>query len=652
MIKFFSLLLIASLLTSLVVFAQPSFDAGSDITVNQNSGLYPATVWATNINAVDPSFEVEVLNVTDDLQFTTSPSIDAAGNLTFEPKLNHSGIATVSVALRDLSTNELSTINATFKINVSFINSPPSFVVPVPDQIIDEKAGAQTVLQWATSISPGPNPIENTQDVNFTTTVVSKTTYINFITLPSVNKSGALTYELEENSNGTATVEVFLTDDGSNTTPNSNVSTTITFTITVNPINDPPSFTIGDNIHIDEHTGMVSMPNWATNITAGAPDEDASQTINFIINEKSITSYLQYDVPVSVTADGTLSFQATPHYNGVAVYEIYLVDDGPSDSPNDNTSPLQGFTVSVDFINDAPSFTIGNDIVIDEGDDTYTFSDWATDISPGGSPNEQDQKLLFTVAFQQVTGSLAFLRAPEIDDTGLLIFRPTQHTHGEAIFDVYLTDDGDFDPPNENQSPAQSFKITVNKVNYPPNDLILSNTNILEKQAAGSFVGQFTTADLDPEDTHDYALVPGEGADDNDSFFLDGDNLLSNEVFDWKTKNSYTIRVKTSDGEFGLEKSFNINIEKLVEGIKFANAITPNGDGENDTWELEDIESFPNATVDIFDTAGQPVYKSRQGYTPWDGTFNGRILPMGTYYYVIDLHDGINVYKGTLTIIL
>ena len=650
--RFFSLLLATGLLGALTTYAQPTFTAGGDITVDQNSGPYSsASPWATDIVATQPQFEVLSINFSGFLTFATDPAIDASGFLTFEPTANRSGSATVTVQLKDLSNNQTS-IPVTFRINVNFINTAPTFTVTTSTITLDEKDGPQVYLGWATDISAGPNPEEITQDLTFSTSIISQTPYMSFVVEPSVDKTGTLVFEAENKANGTVEVLVTLVDDGSNIAPNVNTSIPDTLTIIINPVNDPPGFTVGDNIRVDEHTGMVTIENWATNITAGAPDEDVSQNLTFVINERSITTYLQFDIPVSVDANGTLTFQATPHYNGVAVYEIYLMDDGPSTPPHDNTSPLTGFSVQVDFVNDAPSFVIGPDIVIDEGDNTYIAENWATNISPGESPNEQGQQLSFTVVFQQVTGSLAFLRSPEIDTTGQLIFRPTQHTYGEAIFDVYLVDDGEFEPPHQNQSPAQSFVITVNQVNYPPNDLFLSNTVVLEKQPAGSFVGTLTTADLDPEDTFTYALVPGDGSDDNDSFIIDGDNLLTNEVFDWKTKNSYTIRIKTSDGEFSLEKSFIITIEKLIEGIKFANAITPNGDGENDTWELEDIEAFPNATVYIFDGAGQAVFKSKQGYKPWDGTYNGRPLPMGTYYYIIDLNDGVNVYKGTITIIL
>ena len=647
--RFFALLSLAVLITASAL-SQPSFTAGDDITVEQNSGAYSAA-WAEDIIANDPVFEIQSIDYVGFLSFATDPAVDPSGILSFEPQADRSGEAIIKVILKDDATG-LYSIPATFRVIVSFINSAPTFTVINGDQEIDEKAGPQAILGWASNISPGPNPEEVNQGISFSTTITSESTYMSFKVNPSIDASGSLTYEVDENANGTAEVEVILIDNGSNSSPNENESTPFSFTITVNPINDRPTFLGGDNIKVDEHAGLITIENWASSISAGPPDEEASQTLSFVVTESSISTSLEFDTPVTVDANGTLSFQATNHYNGLAVYEIYLLDDGPSTPPNNNRSTSIGFTVSVDFINDAPSFQIGNDITVDEGDNTFTFPDWATNISPGESPNEQDQELRFSVVFQQVTGSLAFLRSPEIDETGQLIFRSTEHTYGEAIFDVYLIDDGEFDPPNENQSPVQSFIITVESVNYPPNDLFLSNTVIDEKQPAGELVGILTAADQDPEDTHNYNLVLGDGSEGNDSFTIVDDEVRTNEEFDFNTQNRYSIRVKTSDGEFSLEKSFTITIEKLIDGIKFANAITPNGDGENDTWEIEDIEAYPDVTVYIYDNAGQNVFRSKQGYTPWDGTFNGNPLPMGTYYYIIDLNDNQHVYKGSITIIL
>ena len=207
--------------------------------------------------------------------------------------------------------------------------------------------------------------------------------------------------------------------------------------------------------------------------------------------------------------------------------------------------------------------------------------------------------------------------------------------------------------PHKNTSNVIQLKVTVTPVNFPPNDIILSNQSILEKKEVGLEVGEFTTSDLDPEDTHNYALVAGDGSEGNDFFAIEGNKLVTTSSFNWEEATMQSIRVKSSDGEFSTEKIFEITILKLIEGVKFANAITPNSDGQNDTWEIEDIDAFPDALVHIYDKAGLTVYRSSGGYTPWEGTTtNGQKLPMGTYYYIIDLRDGSPIHQGTLTIIL
>jgi len=75
--------------------------------------------------------------------------------------------------------------------------------------------------------------------------------------------------------------------------------------------------------------------------------------------------------------------------------------------------------------------------------------------------------------------------------------------------------------------------------------------------------------------------------------------------------------------------------------IKIPNVITVNGDGVNDTWKIEYIENYPNATFEIFNRWGNLVWKSTGYPKQWDGTNfrNGEVLPEGTYFYIIDLHS-------------
>ena len=91
----------------------------------------------------------------------------------------------------------------------------------------------------------------------------------------------------------------------------------------------------------------------------------------------------------------------------------------------------------------------------------------------------------------------------------------------------------------------------------------------------------------------------------------------------------------------------------VVVGVLPYEAITPNGDNINDTWNPRDIESYENALVQVYNRWGALVYESTGGenFIAWDGTNNGEELVVGTYYYIIDLKNGDEPQKGPITII-
>ena len=80
-------------------------------------------------------------------------------------------------------------------------------------------------------------------------------------------------------------------------------------------------------------------------------------------------------------------------------------------------------------------------------------------------------------------------------------------------------------------------------------------------------------------------------------------------------------------------------IVTVTDPIEIYSAISPNGDGFNDTWKIKDIEFFEGCQVEVFDRWGQSVFKSVGYERPWDGTFKGKYLPTGPYYYVIELNS-------------
>ncbi|WP_423149246.1 gliding motility-associated C-terminal domain-containing protein [Rubrolithibacter danxiaensis] len=78
------------------------------------------------------------------------------------------------------------------------------------------------------------------------------------------------------------------------------------------------------------------------------------------------------------------------------------------------------------------------------------------------------------------------------------------------------------------------------------------------------------------------------------------------------------------------------------EDILIPSAFTPNGDGINDTWRITSLNTnFPDCSIEIFNRYGSPVFSSKGYFNSWDGTNNGKPLPDGTYYYIINFNSTV-----------
>ena len=82
------------------------------------------------------------------------------------------------------------------------------------------------------------------------------------------------------------------------------------------------------------------------------------------------------------------------------------------------------------------------------------------------------------------------------------------------------------------------------------------------------------------------------------------------------------------------------------------NAISPNDDLINDEWNIGEKELYPSMEVKIFNRWGEAIWRSEKGYPkPWDGSSNGSSLPIDSYHYIIDLHNGSRPIVGNVTIL-
>ena len=158
-----------------------------------------------------------------------------------------------------------------FDINITPVNDPPSFLKGA-NQTVLEDAGAQSVGGWATSISRGP-PDEALQTLTFN--ITSNTNPTLFSAGPAVASNGTLTYTTAADANGSATIGVDLQDNGGTANGGDDTSGIQTFTITVTPVNDAPSFVAGADQTVLEDAAAQSSAGWASGFDPGPANESA-----------------------------------------------------------------------------------------------------------------------------------------------------------------------------------------------------------------------------------------------------------------------------------------------------------------------------------------------------------------------------------------
>ncbi|GHA55997.1 gliding motility-associated C-terminal domain-containing protein [Pontibacter akesuensis] len=127
---------------------------------------------------------------------------------------------------------------------------------------------------------------------------------------------------------------------------------------------------------------------------------------------------------------------------------------------------------------------------------------------------------------------------------------------------------------------------------------------------------------------------------DNGSF------TTSTELFNLGS-GEHTLLVQDANG---CTTVLTFSIDSITE-LEIPNGFTPNGDGLNDKWVIKNLALlYPRCRVTVYNRWGSPVFSSR-GYTKeWDGMHNGKKLPDGTYYTIIELGDGQAPMKRSVTI--
>ncbi len=137
--------------------------------------------------------------------------------------------------------------------------------------------------------------------------------------------------------------------------------------------------------------------------------------------------------------------------------------------------------------------------------------------------------------------------------------------------------------------------------------------------------------------------INAAGGSGSYTYFLNGTNYGNQSVINVFSTNTYTVTVVDSNN-----CSVTTQIDITFIDIDIPNFFTPNDDGENDTWQPNNLDGFPNVQIQVFDRYGRIITQFGQTGS-WDGRYNGALLPTGDYWYTIVLDNGRQI-VGNVTL--
>jgi VCBS repeat-containing protein len=476
--------------------------SNSSVAENQSSGTAVGTLSTTDQDTADTHTYTLVSGAgdADNGQFTiTGDALKTGAQFDFETKNSYS----VRVQSDD---GHGGTLEEALTISVTNANDAPTDIALSKSTVVEHEPSGTAVGTLSTTD-------QDAADTHTYALVAGTGDTDN----ASFQVSGS---ELQTNADlavGTYSVRV-RTDDGNGGTFDKQ------FEITVVPANFAPT-----DISLSNSSVAENQPSGTDVGTLSTTDQDAADTHTYsLVAGSGDTDNASF----TITGD-TLQTSAQFDFETKNSYSIRVqTDDGHAGG----TFSKQ-FTITITNANDAPT------------DIALTNSSVAENLPSGttvGTLSSTDQDTADTHTYTLVTG------AGDTDNASFTISGGTLKTNAQFNFEAknsysirVQTSDGNGGTFEE------SFTITVTDANEAPTDIALSNSSVAENLPSGTDVGTFSTTDQDTADTHTYTLVTGTGSTDNASFTISGGTLKTNAQFNFEAKNSYSIRVQTSDGNGG-----------------------------------------------------------------------------------------------------
>ncbi len=512
----------------------PSFTTLGNQFIHDDIGPQTIVGWASNFSAGPPDESGQALEplsrrILDGAdKFDVLPSVDAAGTLTYTPKLGASGIARFAFDLKDNGGTENGGRDTGTGILLFFLTSTNSApVISIPDSptvtedqsvvingisISDQDAGTSDLSVTLTASST----VTLKQTTGLTITAgADGTSSVTFTgTLANVNAAlDGLTYAPTANQVSGASIKIDVSDNG-NTGSGGALTDSKTLNIAVTAVNDDPT--------------VVSVPSDVTVIEDVASNVDLSALTFGDVDSGSNDITLQVAVGVgvltasdadgvSVTGSGTTTLTLTGtageidsylntasaiRYTGAgdangedsATITLTANDQGHTGAGGGTSVQLATINIDITAVNDEPSFTKGADVTVGEDSGAYSAA-FATNISAGPA-DESGQTLSFHVMNNTNVG--LFATAPAVAANGTLTFTPADAQNGSANITIELRDDGGTANGGDDTSQSATFTINVTAVNDDPTVASApTDVTVVEDTQSQVDLSALTFADLD-----------------------------------------------------------------------------------------------------------------------------------------------------------
>jgi gliding motility-associated-like protein len=291
----------------------------------------------------------------------------------------------------------------------------------------------------------------------------------------------------------------------------------------------------------------------------------------------------------------------------------------------------KAFNISISDVNEIPTL----DPVASQ---TICYTTSAQNVALTGITAGPESAQTTTVTATSSNNNLfQNITATNTGNSGNISYRVKSGASGTATITVTVKDDGGTDNGGVDTY-SRTFVITVN----PLPIIAITADNGNNNSATGIEISKGESLKLTATGGVSYVWA-------THSSIISGQNTATLTVRPRETT-TYTVTATNGSGCTD-SKTFTVTVVEDYAKVKATNILSPNGDGYNDKWVIDNIDFYPNNEVKIFDKAGRPIY-SKKGYdNSWDGNLNGTALSEGTYYYVIDFGTSRPKFKGFITVI-